>query len=199
MHKLKVSNNWLDWFQNENIELVTFIDNRELLIKRLKGEFNGNCLNYSTYFRLIDIFKYNFPFLKIENIRLVFSKNLAEDNLQFCRKSDNYNTWKKKILDGDYNINQDFEDSTDIYFNYFIDVVGIKESLLYKYDTSDSASIYLYYDQKVDTTFYKMDVELRKALFTFDENFDTHLPIDYINNNSRLLAKAETSLFDHIF
>ncbi len=197
MKKLKVTIDWLNWFHKEAIEVITTIDNKELFSKSLEGEVSGNHLSYNTVFKLVDSFLSAFDFLIIDYIRLIWCEKLKNDNLQLSNRGDTFEDWKESVLKGNYEFENsfggDYEDPTNIYYNYLLDAEG-KDMSLYKYNQTDGTLIFLWYNPKTDTTMYSIDIELRKALFSIDKYFDVHLPDDFIEHNKIMLAQAEDKI-----
>ena len=202
MKTLQVTNEWLNKFHEERIELITTIDNREIFTKTIKGDLEGNHLNYITVFRLIETLVDVFGFMKIDSIRLIWSEKLDDDGLQFFKNEDDFESWKENVLDGKYEFENsfvgDYEDSTDIYYNYSVDAEGIDESL-YIYDQMDRAGIYIWYNPNTDTTHFSINIELRKALFFRNENTEWQLPDDCLKYNKALLAQIDDELELQLF
>jgi hypothetical protein len=91
MSVLNVTKEWISWFRTEQIQFVTTIDNKEMFIKTIEGNFQGNQLSYDTTFNLLDAVMTNFCFLEVDKIRLVWSEKLDQNNLQFYIKDKDYN------------------------------------------------------------------------------------------------------------
>jgi hypothetical protein len=201
MKALQVTSNWLKWFQSENIELVTTIDDREMFTKIIKGEIHGNQLSYKTVFKLVESFLSVFCFLKIEKIRLVWCEKLENDNLQFYNYENSFENWKCDVLKRDYEMENsfeaDYEDSTEIYYNYSVNADG-KDLSLYQFEQTDRTAIFLWYNPKTDTTIYTINTVLRKALFSIDKNFEVHLPDDFIEHNEIILAQIDDKIMNKI-
>lgn len=199
MKTLQVTSEWLSRFHSENIQLVTTIDNRELFTKTISGKIQGNHLNYSTILKSVEGFIYACCFLKIEKIKLVWTEKLENDNFQILKQNNDFYAWKENVLKGNYEIEnlygQDFEDSTSVFYNYVINVDGEILSL-YKYDQTEETAIYFWYNPQTDTTNYLINVELRKALFVKDNNFDFHLPDSILNQNKSLLNRIGANMLD---
>ncbi|MFK7033370.1 hypothetical protein [Flavobacterium oreochromis] len=192
MDSIKVSKYWLDWFHNESIELVTTIDNSELFIESIQGNFKGNQVNYQTVFKLLDAFIKSFDFLMVEEIRLIWCDELKD--LQFYYAGQDYKIWKESILQEGFKIDwqsfAEYEDCTDIYYNYNLIVEG-ENSNLYKYNQNDRTAIYLWYNLTTDTTYYKIEIELRKSLFKLDDNFEISISDSNIEHNKRVLELSK--------
>lgn len=201
MKTLKVTSDWLFWFHSEKIEIVSTIDNREMLTTNFEGKIDGDKLNYITVFKLIDTIIEAFCFLKIEKIRLNWTENIEKDNLQFFEKNSSYHEWKECVLKGPYNIENsyglDYEDSVDIYFNYLLDV-NKQIDYLYNFGQTDKISIYLLYNPNLDITNYKIKIELRKALFYHDSNFNKQLTDVCLKNNETLFIQVVERFSDQI-
>lgn len=197
MKNLKVSKDWLISFHSEAIELVTTIDNRELFIQTIKGSFPNTKLNYETVFKLIEAFISSYDFLKIEEIRLMWSKEFKKTNLQFYRNENDFLVWKKTVIKNNFEIDSssfgDIEDSSDIFYNYCLNVNG-EDVLLYNYAQNDRTGIYLWYNPKTNTTNYSFVIEFRKSLFMIDKRFETNLPQDYLELNNSLKIAAELKM-----
>ena len=148
-------------------------------------------------FKLVDSFLSAFDFLIIDYIRLIWCEKLKNDNLQLSNRGDTFEDWKESVLKGNYEFENsfggDYEDPTNIYYNYLLDAEG-KDMSLYKYNQTDGTLIFLWYNPKTDTTMYSIDIELRKALFSIDKYFDVHLPDDFIEHNKIMLAQAEDKI-----
>ncbi|MFK7002180.1 hypothetical protein [Flavobacterium oreochromis] len=192
MDSIKVSKYWLDWFHNESIELVTTIDNSELFIESIQGNFKGNQVNYQTVFKLLDAFIKSFDFLMVEEIRLIWCDELKD--LQFYYAGQDYKIWKESILQEGFKIDwqsfAEYEDCTDIYYNYNLIVEG-ENSNLYKYNQNDRTAIYLWYNLTTDTTYYKIEIELRKSLFKLDDNFEISISDSNIEHNKIVLELSK--------
>ena len=191
---LKVSKEWYSWFCNGDIEALTTIDNREMFTETIQVQFKGNCINYLTVFKLLDIFKKTFNFLLIEKIRLIWCEDLKD--LQFYHVGQDYEIWKENIKKNGFNIDwvlfAEYEDSTEIFNNYIVNVGGDK-TYLYKHNSIDRTAIYLWYNPTTDISHYKLEIELRKSLFKLDYKFNIHLPNSYTAQNMKVL---ETSKHD---
>ncbi|MBF7089947.1 hypothetical protein IUY40_00080 [Flavobacterium sp. ALJ2] len=197
MKNLKVPKDWLTSFHNETIELITTIDNRELFIQTIKGSFPNTQLNYETVFRLIEAFISSYDFLEIEEIRLIWSEGLKKTNLQFYRNINDFSVWKETVIKNNFEIDSssfgDIEDSSDIFYNYYLNVEG-EDILLYNYAQNDRTGIYLWYNPKTNTTNYSFVIEFRKSLFMIDKLFEINLPEDYLEFNNNLKATAEIKM-----
>ena len=196
MAKLKVTKEWLNWFHKEAIEVVGTIDSREMFIQTIEGNFLGNQLNYETVFKLIDAFISSYDFLQLDYIRLIWSEELEKKNLQFYRNENDFLVWKENVIKYNFEIENsyygDYEDPSEIFYNYYLDAEG-EEISLYKYNINDRVAIYLYYNLKTNTTCYSIQIEFRKSLFMIDNLFQTNLPESYIefNNYLREIAKIK--------
>jgi len=200
MSKLKVTKNWLNWFQQNTIELVTTTDNRELFIHSIEGKFSGDQLNYETVFKLIDAFISSYDFLELEYFRLIWSEELGKKNLQFYRKGDDFLAWKKSVINSQFEIENsytgDYEDQTEIFYNYSID--HEEDISLYKYGINDRTAIYLWYNLKNITTHYSILIEFRKSLFMIDNSFENNLPQDYIDFNNNLKETSKMKMLEKL-
>lgn len=196
-NKLKVTKEWLNWFHKEAIEVVGTIDNREMFTQIFEGNFLGDHLNYKTVFKLIDAFISSYNFLELDYIRLIWSKELENKNLQFYRNKKDFLVWKKNVTEDSFEIENsylgDYEDSSEIFYNYCLFAEG-EEIALYKYSTNDRTAIYLWYNLKTKTTHYSIHIEFRKSLFMIDKRFETNLPQDYLELNNSLKIAAELKM-----
>lgn len=201
MNKLKVTKEWLNWFHNETIELVTTIDNRELFIQTFEGNFAGDQLNYETVFKLIDAFISSYDFLELDYIRLIWSEELEKKNLQFHRNKSDFAVWKESVIKYNFEIENsyagDYEDPSEIFYNYFLNANG-KEVLLYNHAQNDRTGIYLWYNVKTKTTHFSISIEFRKSLFMIDKRFEINLPLDYLEFNTNLKATAEIKMLQKL-
>lgn len=201
MNTLRVTSKWLNWFHKEAIEVVTTINNSEIFIKTYKGHIQGNYLNYTTLFQLIETTLDAFNFLKVDNIRLVWSEKLENNNLQFFKQNENFEIWKENIIKGNYEFENSFggnyEDLTEIYYNYSVNT-ECGDFFLYTYNHKDRISIYIWYNPITGTTNYEINIELIKALFFIDENLEFLLPDNYIEQNKVLLAETENKITEKL-
>lgn len=201
MNKLKVTKEWIKWFHNETVEIVTTIDNRELFTQTFEGNFPGDQLNYKTVFKLIDAFISSYNFLELDCIRLIWSEELENKNSQFHRSENNFLVWKENVIKDNFEIENsylgDYEDPSEIFHNYCLNAEGAKKSL-YKYGTNDRTAIYLWYNVKTKTTHYSISIEFRKSLFMIDKLFETNLPPVYIEFNNYLKTTAETKMLEKL-
>jgi hypothetical protein len=196
---LKVTDDWLTWFQKERIELVTTIDNRELMSISVKKEFQGEKISYNSILAIIAKFRHFFDWLDITEIRLEHSEEIDKAELQFYRAGE-FDIWRDKVLrDFSFALPEKddvYEDSSNIFYNYRLKIDGTSGSL-YMYSTRDVASIFTYYDEDADKTTCTVNIELRKNLFEVDDKFDVNLPKDYLEHNSRLLRLAMGKMEDY--
>jgi hypothetical protein len=201
MNKLNVTKEWVKWFHKEAIEVVGTIDNREMFTQTFEGNFIGDQLNYKTVFKLIDAFVSSYDFLELDYIRLVWSKELENKNLQFYRSENDFLVWKKNVIDDNFEIENsylgDYEDPSEIFYNYCLNADG-EEISLYKYSSNDRTAIYLWYNLKTKTTHYSINIEFRRSLFMIDKRFETNLSSNCIEFNNRLLANAKIKLLEKL-
>ncbi|RXM53214.1 MULTISPECIES: hypothetical protein [unclassified Chryseobacterium] len=189
---LNVSEIWYNWFVKNSIEVVTTIDNREFFEHKIEGKFQGNQINYDLIFQIFQIFQETFTFLEIEKIRLEYSEGIDLDNLQFYSVENIYDEWKENILSKfSKTIKSDdfYEDSTTIFYNYFINVDGV-EKRLYQLSQNDQADIFLFYDQNKNIIRYKINITLRKILFMCDNDFEFNMLQNILDYNNNLLDLA---------
>jgi hypothetical protein len=201
MNSINVTSEWLNWFYSERIQLITTIDNREMLTKTLKGHIQGDHLNYTMVFKIIEIFLIEFDFLKVDKIRLVWSERLEKENLQFFNQGENFESWKENVLKSNHTFENsfggDYEDPTELYYNYSI-YKQDHNLELYKYGQTDRAAIYLWYNPEMNITNYEINLELRTALFSSDEQFMLQLPDNCIKQNNALLDKAKNHTIEKL-
>jgi hypothetical protein len=197
--ELIVSNEWYKWFRKESIELVTTIDDRELFTEYIQGIYKGNQVNYQTVFKLLDTFKKAFNFLLIENIRLIWCDELKD--LQFYNKRQDFEIWKENIIKEGFTIDWqsffEYEDITDIYYNYILNVEG-ENSNLYQYNQTDRTAFYIWYNSTTNITHYKIEIELRKSLFKLDDNFKINLSNRDTEQNMRVLAISKQEFLNEL-
>jgi hypothetical protein len=190
MNELKVTSDWLAWFQKESIEAVTTIDNREMKRVSIKKELVGNYVNYRTILAVIDKFCEVFGWIAVNEIRLEYSNEIEQAGLQFYTGGE-YTAWRDQVLRDFYSISpvkDDYVDSSQIYCNYRVNANGVS-TFLYSHGGLDVIDFFVHYDKDNDRTVYTIEAEVRKILFEVD-GFEVNLPEEYLNHNSKLLQSA---------
>ncbi|RAV97753.1 hypothetical protein [Pseudochryseolinea flava] len=190
MSRLKVTQSWLDWFKGNSIELITTISNREFFTRIVEGRFSTNEVSYGMIFKLIDSFKSSLDFLAVREIRLAYSPELDENGIQFCSEEDKYIEWKSLVLEKKISFSvDDFDnDGTNIFFDYLLEANEIQTSL-FRFSSQDVATIYFWQDKLSGEISYKIEVELRKYLFSNEES-EMNLSMDCLQYNNMLLNNA---------
>ncbi len=196
---LVVSDEWYNWFCNDVIELVTTIDNRESFTESIQGELDGNQINYQTVFKLLDAFTKAFNFLQVEEIRLMWCEEL--NDLQFYYSGQDYEIWKENVLKNEFIIDwqsfAEYEDPTEIFYNYSISVNNENKSL-HKYNSLDRTAIYLWYNPLKNITHYLLEIELKKSLFRFDDYCEINLSNCYTEQNMKVLEMSKHKFLNEL-
>lgn len=112
-----------------------------------------------------------------------------------------YLDWKQKVIKNNFEIDNshfvDIEDSSDIFYNYSLNMEE-KDMHLYNCTQNDRTGIYLGYNPETNTTNYSFDIEFRKCLFMLDEGFEANLPQDCLEFNNNLMTASKLKMLEKL-